>query len=578
MNNLDSDIKKLRVRDPKVTFTLNTEQSAINILRGNLAAPVNVSELRKSPYEHARQFLRENKSIVGEIDETNELINERAMTNRHGMTHVVFQQKHGDALVMGGTLSAHYGADGGMYLVKSNLTPIIDVPKEPKIPADRAVEIAKKHAGEGALLYENMNPILTVVDAKTLHLDDEPQRYYLCWKIGVILPSGLQQVNSFYFVDALNGEIRLVYPAVQMGIGMGHYSQGIALNSEAFGTTYRLRDIVTSLPWPVTNNKLVIHLFDDNGSTSLNLINYSEDFNDNWDNGRVNPSNRADDQSEEVDLHRYMGYVLSYYYQTHGHNGWDGKGADSRCHAHNECYPNNAFWDNLGNEMYFASGDGKYYDFMCPLDVVGHEFTHGVISGFNILQLYKGETGALNEAIADIFGALVSLQYPAEVPNPWIHGSQYDLPLHLGRNMSDPSRDINGVVQYNDANDTTKLESYPYCPDHYSIRYKPRIPWTKNNDFGGVHVNAPIITHAVYLMINGGIHRLSNISVTGIGVAPVEEMLYEIISSGLLNNTSDFADFCIAFIEACQTLYPENLDYLVTVKAAFDAVGIAYDI
>jgi Zn-dependent metalloprotease len=140
----------------------------------------------------------------------------------------------------------------------------------------------------------------------------------------------------------------------------------------------------------------------------------------------------------------------------------------------------------------------------------------------------------------------------------------------VGRNMIDPSRDAAGVVQYNATNNTTKYNSMRngFYPDHYSIRY------TGTRDEHGVHINCPIITHAVYLMMNGGTHRLSNVTVTAIGVAPVEQMLFEVISTGLLTNSSDFADFRLAFIQACQTLYPDNLHYLATVKTAFHAVGI----
>jgi hypothetical protein len=67
-------------------------------------------------------------------------------------------------------------------------------------------------------------------------------------------------------------------------------------------------------------------------------------------------------------------------------------------------------------------------------------------------------------------------------------------------------------------------------------------------------------------------------NVTGIGVAPIEQMLFEVLSAGLVTNTSDFADFRLAMIETCQLLYPENLAYLATVKAGFQAVGIGPDL
>jgi Zn-dependent metalloprotease len=575
MNRLDEFIKKLRTRDPKVTITLNQERSAIAIVRGNLATPVNVTELRKAPHKYARRFIEENKLIVGDIDVAKALVAGRAITNRRGMTHVVFHQKYGEALVLGGDLSVHYGMDGVVYLVNSTLASGIDVPKKPKILATRAVEVAKKHAGAGASLYKKMKPILIVVDAKTLHQEEKSQRYYLCWQMRIVPPKNSREPDMIYFVDALNGEVLLRYSALQT-VGTGYYSVGSTLNSQAAGGTFRLLDTVTSAAWPEAIRP-AIHTYDDANSGSLGLRNYSEDLDDNWDNGGVIPANRFDDQRAEVDLHRFLSYVLNYYYLTHGHNSWDSAGADMRGHAHNHYFPympNNAFWDSGGHEMYFGDGNGTTYDFFTALSVTGHEFTHGVINGFNILQTYDGETGAANEALADLFGCFIAQLHPADDPWPWQHGRQYRLDGTVGRNMIDPSRDAAGIVQYDATSDAMKYASYQngFYPDHYSIRY------TGTMDYHGVHINSLIISHAIYLMVNGGTHRLSSVTVPGIGVAPVEQMLYEAISTILLNNNSDFADLRLAFIEACQTLYPDNLDYLATVKTAFHAVGIGPDL
>lgn len=575
MSRLDELIKKFRNRDPNVIITLNPERSAISIVRGNLATPVNIVDLRKAPYKYARQFIKENKLIVGDIDIEKTLIDGRAITNRRGMTHVVFHQRYGEALVLGGDLSVHYNQDGVVYLVKSKLASVVDIPKKPKILAARAIEIAKKYAGSGALLYKKMKPVLIVIDAKTLHQEATSQRYYLCWQMRIVPSKKSREGDMIYFVDALKGKVLLKYSALQT-VGTGYYSVGSALNSQAFGGTFRLLDTATSASWPEAIRP-AIHTYDDANSGNLGLRNYSEDPNDNWDNGGVVPANRFDDQRAEVDLHRFLRYVLNYYYLTHGHNSWDGAGADMRGHAHNGYIwymPNNAFWDPSGHELYFGDGDGITFDFLTVLGVVGHEFTHGIITGFNILQTYDGETGAANEALADLFGCFIGQLYPADDPWPWQHGRQYRLDGTVGRNMIDPSRDAAGIVQYDATSDATKYSSSQngFYPDHYSIRY------TGAMDHHGVHINCLIISHAIYLMVNGGTHRLSNVTVSGIGVAPVEQMLYEVISTFLLNNTSNFADFRLAFIEACQTLYPDNLDYLASVKAAFHAVGIGPDL
>ena len=259
---LNEHIKQLRARDPRIAITFNPQQSAITILRGRLANPVNVEALKKSPYQYSRQFIRENRVLLGNIDESTQLDNERATTDRRGMTHVLLAQKHGNAQVWGGNLSVHYGADGAVYLLKSNLASAIDIPASPRIESAHATEIAKEHAGAGASLFEGIQPALVVADAKTLHKEQEGKKYYLCWQLGIILPEGNKELGWIYFVDALEGKVIFRYSSVQTGTGTGHYSHGTTLNSEAFGTTYRLRDTLTSSTWPEAT-KPIIHTYDD---------------------------------------------------------------------------------------------------------------------------------------------------------------------------------------------------------------------------------------------------------------------------------------------------------------------------
>ncbi|WP_019501494.1 M4 family metallopeptidase [Pseudanabaena sp. PCC 6802] len=572
-------VKQLRVRDPMVAVTLNPEKTAIAMLRGNLADPVNVGELTRAPYNYARQFIRENQVLLGDIDGGTTLENQRVMTDRQGMTHVIFAQKYGNAEVLGGNVAVHYGVDGAVYLINSTLAAAIDVPERPQIESAHAIEIAKEHAGAGATFYENMEPALVVADAKTLHKEQEPQKYYLCWRMRIVPPRDSRIPDSIYLIDAIEGEVLLRYSALQ-NIGTGYYSGGAALNSEASSGTFRLRDAATSAAWTAAT-KPVIHTYDDANSGSYSLRNYSEDANDNWDNGGAIPANRLDDQRAEVDVHRYLGHVISYYWLTHGHNSWDDTGGDVRGHVHNSIMVNNAFWDPNTKEIYFGDGDGTTRDFYTPLDVVGHEFTHGVNDHFNIIQTYDGETGALNEAVGDLFAAFIVQHHLAEDLSPWEQGQQYRLDGTPGRNMIDPSRDTAGFVRYDATSDATKHTSSQggFYPDHYSIRYTATDdPDPDRNDNHGVHINCPIVTHAVYLMINGGTHRLSGITVTGIGVGPIEQMLYRVISTGLLTNASDFAAFRLAFITACKDLYPGNLNYLLAVKTAFHAVGIGPDL
>ncbi|HEV7812441.1 MAG TPA: M4 family metallopeptidase, partial [Leifsonia sp.] len=65
----------------------------------------------------------------------------------------------------------------------------------------------------------------------------------------------------------------------------------------------------------------------------------------------------------------------------------------------------NAFWD--GERLVFGDGDGLVFTrFTASLSVVGHELTHGVTQ-YSANLAYQGQSGALNESVSDVFGALV---------------------------------------------------------------------------------------------------------------------------------------------------------------------------
>ncbi|MFF4225422.1 M4 family metallopeptidase [Streptomyces abikoensis] len=105
-----------------------------------------------------------------------------------------------------------------------------------------------------------------------------------------------------------------------------------------------------------------------------------------------------------VDAHWAAGKVYDYYKSVHGRDSLDGRGMAIDSMVGVTLYGGpyvNAFWD--GAKMVYGGGDQEYRPFSASLDVVGHEMTHGVVENSADL-VYAGQSGALNEAIADYFG------------------------------------------------------------------------------------------------------------------------------------------------------------------------------
>ncbi|MGZ3442155.1 MAG: M4 family metallopeptidase, partial [Polyangia bacterium] len=127
----------------------------------------------------------------------------------------------------------------------------------------------------------------------------------------------------------------------------------------------------------------------------------------------------------------------------------------------------NAFFD--GKQLVFGDGDGSDFSALSgALDVVAHEFTHGVTYHTARLGM-EGENGALNDAISDIFGCLVEGNW--EMGEAVYHPSGRRRAL---RDIADPHASSN-PAKMSEFVDTTA-------------------------DNGGVHVNSTIVSHAAFLM------------------------------------------------------------------------------
>ncbi|MFD7711960.1 M4 family metallopeptidase [Streptomyces sp. NPDC059785] len=116
-------------------------------------------------------------------------------------------------------------------------------------------------------------------------------------------------------------------------------------------------------------------------------------------------------ESGAVDAHWAAGQVYDYYRDRLGRNSLDGHGMsiESLVGVTNYGQPYvNAFWD--GDKMVYGNGDDEYRPLSSALDVVGHEMTHGVIEHSANL-VYAGQSGAMNEAIADYFGNAIEADF-----------------------------------------------------------------------------------------------------------------------------------------------------------------------
>lgn len=197
----------------------------------------------------------------------------------------------------------------------------------------------------------------------------------------------------------------------------------------------------------------------------------------------------------------------------------------------------NAFWN--GKAIFYGRGNQAFSSPLARgLDVAAHELGHGVIETSANL-LYQGESGALNESFADVFGVLVENE-------DWLIGedivNKSIFPVAL-RNMQDPH------------NGGTSLSDNGWQPSHYNERY------TGRQDNGGVHINSGIPNRAFFLFATD----------PEVGVERAEQVYYSVLTN-YLTRSSQFVDMRAAVIAASRSLYGEAV--ASAAADAFDQVGV----
>lgn len=188
-----------------------------------------------------------------------------------------------------------------------------------------------------------------------------------------------------------------------------------------------------------------------------------------------------------------LGKTRDFYDKILGRNSIDDHGMRLDGYVHRGRNYNNAFWD--GQHMVFGDGDGVIFtDFTGSLDVIGHELTHGVTEFAAGLE-YHTQSGALNESVSDVFGAVVkqwSLKQTADKAD-WLIGADIFTPTI----KADALRSLKAPGT---AYDNPTMGKDPQ-PAH--MRNYVELADTEDEDFGGVHINSGIPNKAFFLTATG---------------------------------------------------------------------------
>jgi Zn-dependent metalloprotease len=246
-----------------------------------------------------------------------------------------------------------------------------------------------------------------------------------------------------------------------------------------------------------------------------------------------------------------LGVTFDAFWDAFARNSIDGAGAPLRATVHYGRDYDNAFWN--GERMVFGDGDGEVFTgFTGSLTVIAHELAHGVVEAAGGLE-YQGQSGALNESIADVFGVLVEqyhLRQTAEEAS-WLVGEGIFTPAVQGRALR-------SLAAPGTAYDDDILGRDPQ-PAHMADFV------VTADDNGGVHINSGIPNRAFHLAAT---------TLGGFAWERAGRIWYRTLDSGALAPTSDFAAFAAATVATAAEEYGEESEEARAVRAAWTAVGL----
>ncbi|MEU1925027.1 M4 family metallopeptidase [Streptomyces albogriseolus] len=518
------------------TATADSAPAGKPVLGG---APVLLSAAaRTSLIQEQQATAAETADAIG-LGAKEKLIVKDVVRDVDGTVHTRYERTYDGLPVLGGDLVVHEPAGGARTVTKAVKTAVGVASVTPKVTAGKAEAQALAAAETaGAERTGAESAPRTVIWAA----EGTPVLAY------ETVVGGLQEdgtPNELHVItDATTGETLYEWQAVHTGSGRSLYSGTVTLGTYKSGSTYQLYD--TSRGGHKTYNLA-------RGTSGTGTL--FTDADDTWGTGTASSS--SSDQTAAVDAAYGAQVTWDFYKNTFGRNGIknDGKAAYSRVHYGSNYV--NAFWQDSCFCMTYGDGSGNTHP-LTSLDVAGHEMSHGVTSNTAGLR-YSGESGGLNEATSDIFGAGAEF-YAANSSD-------------AGDYLIGEKIDING--------DGTPLRYM----DKPSKDGASKDYWSSSLGSVDVHYSSGPANHFFYLLAEGSGSKTVNgvaynsptydgSTVTGIGRAKALQIWYKALTT-YFTSTTTYKAARTGTLNAASALYGASSTEYKAVDAAWKAVNVS---
>ncbi|WP_225626459.1 M4 family metallopeptidase [Streptomyces werraensis] len=502
-------------------------------------APVLLSAAaRTSLIQEQQATAAETADAIG-LGAQEKLIVKDVVKDVDGTVHTRYERTYGGLPVLGGDLVVHEPADGARTVTKAVRTTVKVASVTPKVAAGtaetQALAAAEKAGSERTEADSAPRKVIWAAEGTPV----------LAYETVV---GGLQEdgtPNELHVItDATTGEKLHEWQAVHTGTGRSLYSGTVTLGTYKSGSAYQLYD--TSRGGHKTYNLA-------RGTSGTGTL--FTDADDTWGTGTASSS--SSDQTAAVDAAYGAQITWDFYKNTFGRSGIrnDGKAAYSRVHYGSNYV--NAFWQDSCFCMTYGDGSGNTHP-LTSLDVAGHEMSHGVTSVTAGLR-YSGESGGLNEATSDIFGA----------------GAEF-----YANNSSDAGDYLIGEKIDINGNGTPLRYMDKPSKDGASKDY-----WSSSLGSVDVHYSSGPANHFFYLLAEGsGSKTVNGVSynsptydgstVTGIGRAKALQIWYKALTT-YFTSTTNYKAARTGTLNAASALYGASSAEYKAVDAAWKAVNVS---
>ena len=433
--------------DSAITPKVESDRGVAISVNAEVAAPA------ADPVDAALWYLNRYRNFYGLTDAEAETFLDRRVTDDEGRTTLTFGTRHENIRDRIEQITVEVG-DSGLFRVPTiygataRLLPAVQkvrLPANPVVTPQQARMIAEETVTTGAV--ERLGePSLEWFDP---NLDvDQGEQVRPTWRVALAAQDTPADGWSHWVVnvDAETGNVLRTF-LLDMTVG------------DRPGEKFKIRtanDSYKKSCWDATT--VDDPWFDESGA----LPQY--------------PGAGGDDYGDGLELINGVHGIYHLYYDSFSRQSWDAKGKKIRGMVDAVNPKGGGVWRNAHyspacNMMVF--GDGLAVD-----DVVGHEFTHGVIRWTAELE-YINDSGALNESLADYFGSRAAGDWVMAEDIYMPGGPPTDIDPGPLRDMSDPP--LYGQPDHVDPGQSGDLRGKRKAVSANGAN--------DSNDNGGVHIN-----------------------------------------------------------------------------------------